>query len=160
ELLVRRDELRPADLGVATLAAGDVRGEVFDVDLPPNPVERQLVQWQTVGLDDQDGLIAVGRQRGLKDRVELLRQFSRCHHQPLWRLAGFAPPRPFPTGSMDQQTEVSAKPEVTVDLAVPTGQTARIYERRPQIVDVGVETVLHAHDAPAVLRSQAAQDSG
>src|SRR5258705_13190691 len=62
QLLIGRDELVPPRLDVAALTPGDVGGEAFGVDLPPGPVEGDLVQGQTGDLDDQDGLVAVGGQ--------------------------------------------------------------------------------------------------
>src|SRR5262249_45823075 len=58
------------------------------------------------------------------------------------------------------KAELTAGAEVAVDLANPVGEPAGIGQCRPQVVDVGVEAVLHAHDAFAICRSQAAQDAG
>jgi hypothetical protein len=58
QLLIRKDELFPARPDIAGLPAGEVRGEVFGVDLPPGAVEGDLVHGHALDLDDQDGLIA------------------------------------------------------------------------------------------------------
>ena len=67
QVLIGRDELVPPRLGVAALTPGEVGGEIFGVDLPPGPVEGDLVQRHAPDLDDQDGLAAVRGQRGLDD---------------------------------------------------------------------------------------------
>ena len=50
------------------------------------------------------------------------------------------------------QVEGDLRPggEFRLYLADPAGETAGIGECRPQVVDVGVEAVLHAHDAFAI----------
>jgi hypothetical protein len=55
--------------------------------------------------------------------------------------------------------EAAAEAQVALNLAEPAGETRGIRERRPQVVDVGVEAVFHAHDAFAVGRAQSAQDA-
>ena len=44
QVLIGRDELVPPCLGVSAVTAGDVGGEILGVDLPPGPVEGDLVQ--------------------------------------------------------------------------------------------------------------------
>src|SRR6266849_8528780 len=105
QALIGRDEVVPARLGVAALTPGDVSGEIFGVDLPPGPVEGDLVQGHALDLDDQDGLIAVRGQRGLEGLVERLRaatlpprlvRLPDRDQQPPWGLARFYAPGPVP----------------------------------------------------------------
>src|SRR6478609_12055621 len=76
KVLVVRDEFAPARLGVAALTPGEVGGEIFDVDLPSGPIEGNLVERHAPDLDDQNGLLAAGGQRGLNGRVEWRRALS------------------------------------------------------------------------------------
>src|SRR5713101_3373315 len=95
QVLIGRDELVPPRLGVAALTPGEVGGEIFGVDLPPGPVEADLVQGHAQDLDDQDGLVAVSGQCGLNGLVERLRaatlppglvRLPGRHPQPPWGL--------------------------------------------------------------------------
>jgi len=52
-------------------------------------------------------------------------------------------------GGFEVHGELPAAAQVTLDLAVPAGQTARIGEGGPQVVDIGVVAVLDAYDARA-----------
>ncbi|MBE1603882.1 hypothetical protein HEB94_000730 [Actinopolymorpha pittospori] len=70
--------------------------------------------------------------------------------QPLRRLARFHVPGAFPSAAKEMCAEVAAGPQVALYLANPAGETAGIGDCRPQVVDVGVEAVLHAHDAFAI----------
>src|SRR5260221_1872231 len=159
QALIGRDELVPPRLAVAALTPGEVGGETFGVDLPSGPVEGDLVQGHAPDLDDQDGLAAVGGQRGLDGLVEWLRaatlppglvRLPGRHQQPPWGLARFDAPGAFQVSGFDVQAELSAGAEVALDLAVPAGQAAGIGECRPQVVDIGVVAVFDAHDARAV----------
>src|SRR5581483_4692767 len=51
------------------------------------------------------------------------------------------------------------KTQVALELAEPAGETAGIGECRPQVVDIGVVAVFHAHDALAIGCAQAAEDA-
>src|SRR5713226_5462846 len=73
QVLIGREELLPPRLRVAALTPGEVGGEIFGVDLPPNSVKGDLVKGQALDLDDQDGLVVVGGQLGLDGLVERLR---------------------------------------------------------------------------------------
>src|SRR4029077_18318982 len=110
-------------------------------------------------LDDQDGLVAVGGQRGLDGLVEGRRavtlppgfvRLSGGHHQTAWWLARFDAPGAFQASGLDVQAELAARAEVAFYLAVPAGEARGIGECRPQVVDAGVVAVFHAHDALAV----------
>src|SRR2546430_677345 len=48
QVLIRRDEFVPPRLCVAALTTGDVMGGIFGVDLPPGPVEGDLVEGHTL----------------------------------------------------------------------------------------------------------------
>ena len=78
------------------------------------------------------------------------------HQQPLRGLTRFHAPRAFPSASEEVCTELTAETQVVFHLAQPAGETAGIGERRPEVVDVGVEAVFHAHD-PLSLTGAAAQ---
>ena len=81
-------------------------------------------------------------------RVEAL--VAQRQQQPLRGLARFHAPGAFPSAGKEACAELTAEAQVALDLAEPAGQTAGIGECRPQVVDVGVEAVFHAHDALAV----------
>jgi len=70
--------------------------------------------------------------------------------QPPRGLARFHAPGAFRSAGKKAKAVLTAQAEVALDLADPAGQTAGIGERRPHVVDTGVEAVLHAHDALAV----------
>ena len=120
------------------------------MDLDPGPVAGQLVQGHAPFLPDQDGLVAVGRQRDLDDLLVRLVRFHGQHQQPPRGLARFHPPGAFPSAGEKTCAELTAEAEVALDLAEPAGQTRRIGECGPQVVDIGVEAVLDTHDALAV----------
>ena len=48
------------------------------------------------------------------------------------------------------EAELTAEAEVALDITDPAGEPAGIGERQPQVIDTGVEAVLHAHDALAL----------
>ena len=70
--------------------------------------------------------------------------------QPPRGLARVHPPGAFRPAGKKAKAELTAQAQVALDLADPAGQTAGIGECRPQVVDIGVEAVLHAHDALAI----------
>jgi hypothetical protein len=49
--------------------------------------------------------------------------------------------------------------DVSLDVAVPDGQTVAVGERRPHLVDVGFEAVFHAHDTLVAGCRQRAEDA-
>ena len=53
--------------------------------------------------------------------------------------------------------ELPALAQVALDLAEPASEPVRLGERRPQVIDVGVEPVLEPNDAGAVRGAQGAQ---
>src|SRR3954451_13837579 len=75
-----------------------------------------------------------------------------------WRLALVDPAGAFPLRAFDVQPELTARPEVAFDLAVPASETLGICDRRPQILDVGVVPVFDPRDSFAVHCAQAAKD--
>src|SRR5215467_9647580 len=79
ELPIRRHELVPPCLDVTALTAGQVSGQVFDMHLPPGPVSGELIERRAALLDNQNGLVAVGRQRGLDDILGQFTLGSRRH---------------------------------------------------------------------------------
>src|SRR5262245_52365758 len=59
--------------------------------------------------------------------------------------------RPVPADPLAKvKAELTAQVQVALDVADPAGETAGIGQCRPQVVDSGVEAVLHAHDALAI----------
>src|ERR1017187_1819877 len=90
----------------------------------------------------------------------LARFHGQQQQQPPRGLARFHAPGAFPSAGKKACAELTAQTEVALYLAHPAGETAGIGECRPQVVDIGVVAVLHAHDALAICRSQAAQDAG
>ena len=93
---------------------------------------------------------AVGGQRGLDDVLVRLVRVLDAHQQPLRGLARFDAPGAFPSAGEKACAVFTAESQVALDLAVPAGQTRGIGECRPHVVDIGVEAVLHAHDALAI----------
>ena len=150
QVLIGGEELAPPRVGVAALTPGKVGGEIFDVDLHPAAVGGELVQGHAPFLPDQDGLVAVGGQRDLDDLLVRLARLHGQQQQPPRRLARFHAPGAFPSAGKKARAELTAEAEVALDLAHPAGKTAGIGECRPQVVDVGVEAVLDAHDALAI----------
>ncbi|HEX2551388.1 MAG TPA: pseudouridine synthase, partial [Nocardioidaceae bacterium] len=151
------------DTLVAALAAREVVGEVLAVDLRPGPVSGQQRQGQAPVFEDEKGLVAVGRQLDLDDGLGRLagpRVIVTHRDQQLpWRVARVHAARAFQCVG-NPEVELAAGPEVALYRPVPAGETLRIGECRPQVVDVGVVAVLHAHDALPVLFSQSPQDAG
>ena len=124
EVFIGRQELVPPRLGVAALTPGQVGGEIFGVDLEPDPVEGDQVQGRAPGLDDQDGLVAVGGQRGLDDlggRARPPPWSSPAAATGVWHAS--TRPETFP--ALEVPAELSAEAQVALDLAVPAGQGGR-----------------------------------
>src|SRR5579859_7443655 len=76
------------------------------------------------------------------------------HEQPSWGFAHLHAPGAFPPAGKQACAVLTADSQVALHVAVPAGQAVGIGDCRPQVVDIGVEAVLHAHDALAVCRSQ------
>src|SRR6476620_956762 len=72
QMLIGGVEFLPPGPRVAALTAGEVGGEIFDVDLVSCPVGGDLLQGQAAVLDDQDSLVAVGGERRLDDAVRFV----------------------------------------------------------------------------------------
>src|SRR6266487_4994412 len=128
QVLIGRDELGPSRLGGAALTPGEVGGEVFGVDLPPGPVEGDLVLWHAPDLDDQDGVVAVGGKRGLEGLLERRHAVALApglvglpgrHHQPARGLARYDAPGAFDVIGFDVGAELSAGAQVAFYLSVP-----------------------------------------
>src|SRR5467141_806447 len=111
QVLKDREELVPPRLRVAALTPGEVGGESFGVDLPPNRVEGELVPGQDLALEDQVSVIAVGGQRGLDGLVERLRaatlppglvRFPGRYPQPPSGFARFHSPSAVPAIGLDE----------------------------------------------------------
>src|SRR4051794_36773442 len=164
ELEVRRDNLLEPLL-TPGFAAGEVGGEGLEIVLPAGAVVRQLGERETADLDNQDGPLAVLSQSGVdhflvRDFALLPRlvRLSVCQHQMTRRLALVDPAGAFPLRAFDEQPELTARPEVPVDLAVPASETLGIGDRRPQIFDVGVVPVFDPRYSFAIHCAQAAKD--
>jgi hypothetical protein len=69
--------------------------------------------------------------------------------QTLRRLARLHQPRPL-SREGDAHTELAPLRKLALYLAEPAGETAGVRECQPQVVDIGVVAVLHAHDAFAI----------
>src|SRR5205823_5892970 len=96
---------------------------------------------------------------GLDDKLERLVQALGRNQQPLRGLARFHAPGALPAAGKKACAELTAEPQIALEVTEPAGQTPGIGECRPQVVDIGVEAVFHAHDALAICRSQATQDA-
>ena len=120
------------------------------MDLDPRSVGGEQVHGHAPLLPGDDGLVAVGGQRDLDDPLSGFPGPLGNQHQPLRRFARFHASRAFPSAGMEACAVLATAPQVALDLAVPAGQTRGIGERRPHVVDIGVEAVFHAHDALAV----------
>ena len=113
---------------VAAFAAGEVGGEIFDVDLVSCPVCGYLLQGHAAVLDDQDGLDAVGGKRRLDDAVRYVWGASQ-NLEPTWGLAHVHATRAFPSARKETCTELTTLTQITFHLAEPAGETAGIGER-------------------------------
>jgi hypothetical protein len=51
---------------------------------------------------------------------------------------------------MEACAECAPDSQLASDLAVPAGKTLGLCESRPYVIDIGVEAVLHAHDAESI----------
>jgi hypothetical protein len=49
-----------------------------------------------------------------------------------------------------KRAELTTQSQVALDLADPAGETPGVRECRPQVVDIRIEAVFHAHDAFAI----------
>jgi hypothetical protein len=65
-------------------------------------------------------------------------------------LARVHAPGAIPPAGKKAGAELTADSQVALDLAEPAGETAGSSECRPQVVDIGVEALFHAHDALAI----------
>ncbi len=162
QVLISGEELVKPCVGIATLLPGNVSGEVLDVSLHSRPVSSKQRQRQAPDLGDQDGLTAVSCQLNLDGRLGRLTRtrisIAQRHQQSSGRLARFHPPEP-QTAVVYLRAELTARAQVALNLPVPASEAAGIGQCRPQVTYVSSEPVLHAHDAEAVCRSQAAKDA-
>jgi hypothetical protein len=78
--------------------------------------------------------------------VGLFRLLGQNQQPPRW-LARFHAACAFPSAGKKACAVLAAESQVALDLAVPAGQTTGLRECRPEVVDIGVVAVLHAHDA-------------
>jgi hypothetical protein len=101
------------------------------LDLPPDPVEGDRVQRHAPDLDDQDGLVAVGGQRGVKGLVVRRHplpapvgflSFPGRQLQPPRRLARFHAPGGVRVGIFHVQAELLAEAEVAFYLSYQEGR--------------------------------------
>src|SRR5215831_6513237 len=150
QVLIGRQELVPPRVGVAALTPREVGGEIFDMDLDPRSVGGELVQGHAPFFPDQDGLVAVGGQRGLDDLLVPLARSLGQDQQPSRGFASFYASGAFPAAGKEACAELAAQAEIALYLAHPPSETAGIGKGRPQVADAGAEAVLHAHDALAV----------
>ena len=71
------------------------------------------------------------------------------YQQPPRGPARIHAPGAFPSAGEKARAELTAQAEVARYLAEPAGEAAGIGKCRPQVVDIGVEAVLHPHGALA-----------
>jgi hypothetical protein len=72
------------------------------------------------------------------------------NQQPPWRLACFHAPGAFRCAGKKAEAVLTAEAEVAFYLTDPAGETSGFGERRPEVVDTGVEAVLDPHEALAI----------
>jgi hypothetical protein len=126
--LISREKALPPLLGtyLAALIPGDVGGEIFDVDLPPGSVGGELVEAHAAFLEDQDRVVTAGGQRGLDGVLVRLSHMLGHNQQPLRGLADLHAARALPSAGIEVCAELTADSQIALDLAQPTGETARI----------------------------------
>src|ERR1700733_13681624 len=129
------------------------------MDLDPGPVGSELARRHAPFLPDPGGPGAIGGQGDLNELLARLTCLPGQQEQPPRGLARLHAPGAFPSAGEKARAEVTAQAQVALYLTHPAGEAARIGECRPQVLDIGVEAVFHAHDALAVRRAQAAQDA-
>src|SRR5450631_1374857 len=168
QVLVGRDEFVPPRFGVTVFPPGEVSSEVLGVDLPPGPVEGNLVQRHSAYLDRQVCPVADRGQGDLDGRVVGrdaltalvgLVGLAGGQLEPPGRLACVHPSRALDVVGLDVGAELSSRTEVAFDPAVPPGEAGGIGECRPQVLDVGVVSVFDADDTRSVCRAQVAEDA-
>jgi hypothetical protein len=64
-------QLLPPRPRIAAFTAGEVGGEIFDLDLVSCPVGRDLLQGQAAALDHQEGVVAALRRQQLAAETQL-----------------------------------------------------------------------------------------
>src|SRR6202142_430522 len=96
EFLVGGVELAPAGPEIVALPPGEVGAEVLDLGLDARPVGSQQPRRHAPLLPGEDGLVAVGRQRGLDELLTRVDVIHGPDEQPPRRLARFHPPGAFP----------------------------------------------------------------
>jgi hypothetical protein len=128
------------------------------VDLYPGSVVSEQAHGHAPFFQDQDGVVAVSGERDLRGVLVHLADVPGHHQQVPWGLAHVDPPGAFPSVKK-ACPELTAQPQVALELAKPARQAAGIGERRPQVIDVGVVAVLHTHDTLAVRHAQGAHDA-
>ena len=148
--MISRQEFAPPRVGVAALTPGHVGGEIFDMDLDPGSVGGEMVHGHAPFFPDQHGVAAIGGQRDLDDMLARLARLLGQQQQPPRGLARFHPPGAFPSAGKKAGPELTAQAQVAFDLTEPPGETLWVGERRPQVVDICAEAVLHAHNGLAI----------
>src|SRR6516165_4913880 len=131
------------------------------VNLNPWAAGREQVDGHAPRLPDQPGLSALGTQVGL-DHGPLRLTGPRIgiahrQQQSLRRLARLHLPCAL-SREGDAHTELTPWAKVTLDLAVPVGESIGIGECSPEVIDPGVEAIFHPHDALAIDRMETPQN--
>src|SRR4029078_6005973 len=139
QLLVRGFELVESRLGVAGLAAGDVCGEIFDMDLESCSVGPQEIQGQVALHDDECRPVAVAPEYDLHRLLVWLVRVLGQDTEPSRGIAFLDAPDAFPPARIDASAELATGSQLALDLCVPAGEALAIGQRRPQFIDPRLE---------------------
>jgi hypothetical protein len=126
---------------------------MLDVNLDPRAVGWEQVDGHAPFFPDQPGLSAVGNQLGLDHgllRLAGLRiGIAHRQQQALRRLARLhlSCAR---SSEGDAHTELAPLRKLALYLAVPVGESIGIGECSPEVIDPGVEAIVHPHDTLAI----------
>jgi hypothetical protein len=125
-----------------------MRGEILQMRLPSRAMASRLVKRQPPFLHDQAGPVALGNEFGRHDGLLVL-TLGHGHHETPGRIAHVHPASAFRAAG-EAGPELPAQPKVAFHPPDPARQPPRVSERRPQIIDAGVEDVFQADDGLAV----------
>ena len=106
--LVGREKRAHPRTGVAALAPCEAGAEIFNMNLDPRPVTGDVGHGHAPLLPDHSGLAANGCQRDLDGLLLRLARLAGQHQQPPQGLAGFRPPRAFPSAGKDPRAILAA----------------------------------------------------
>src|SRR5262245_2479371 len=150
QLLIEREQLAEPGLRLAALATGQVRSEILDVNLHARAVCGDKLDRHSPLLPHEDGLVALGGQRGLDRMAEALLRLVRIlgqHQQPLRWVAALDAAGALPSAREEVRAELAAEAKVAFYLAEPAGKAPGIRERRPHVVGRRLEAILYPYGA-------------